>query len=222
MRLLLSENERASKVFKVAFEAVSIVTQDFINFIIDGTGAVVDFFKAVFENPQKSLKEFAKAFKENIQERFESYLDTLGFIASAVKKVFSGDFAGALEDVKSAGKESLDVLTGVNNSFDKGVDLVNSAVDATKKYGEELLKTSKNNIDLAKSAEIAAAKSALLKEEFEVQAEKLRQIRDNELISIDDRIKANDKLAGVLKKQQAAQIAEAFRRNFSKCSGTIC
>ena len=91
----------------------------------------------------------------------------------------------------------------------KGVDLVNSAVDATKKYGEELLKTSKNNIDLAKSAEIAAAKSALLKEEFEVQAEKLRQIRDNELISIDDRIKANDKLAGVLKKQQAAQIAEA-------------
>ena len=205
----ISENERASKVFKVAFEAVSIVTQDFINFIIDGTGAVVDFFKAVFENPQKSLKEFAKAFKENIQERFESYLDTLGFIASAVKKVFSGDFAGALEDVKSAGKESLDVLTGVNNSFDKGVDLVNSAVDATKKYGEELLKTSKNNIDLAKSAEIAAAKSALLKEEFEVQAEKLRQIRDNELISIDDRIKANDKLAGVLKKQQAAQIAEA-------------
>ena len=205
----LSQNERASKFFKTAVEAVSIVTQDFINFVIDNGGKVVKLFKNIFEDPQKAFKDFAKAFKENIQERFDSYLDTLGFLASAVKKVFSGDFAGALEDVKSAGKESIDVLTGVNNSFDKGVDLVNDVVDATKKYTEETLKSAKSNVDLAKAAEIAAAKQALLKEQYEVQAEVLRQVRDNELISIEERKKANDELGEVLKKQQAAQLAEA-------------
>ena len=216
----IGQNERASKFFTVAFEAVSIVTQDFINFIIDNTGAVVDFFKNVFENPQKSLKEFAKAFKENIQERFDSYLDTLGFLASAVKKVFSGDFAGALEDVKSAGKESIDVLTGVNNSVDKGKELINNAVDATKKYTKETLKSAKSNVDLAKSAEIAAAKQALLKEQYEVQAEVLRQVRDNELISIEERKKANDELGEVLKKQQAAQLAGG-KSNRSISTSTI-
>ncbi len=205
----LSQNERASKFFKTAVEAVSIVTQDFINFVIDNGGKVVKLFKNIFEDPQKAFKEFAKAFKENIQERFDSYLDTLGFLASAVKKVFSGDFAGALEDVKSAGKESIDVLTGVNNSFDKGVEIVNDVTNAVAEYGKEIVKSAERNVDLARSAEIAAAKTALLKEEFEIQAEKLRQIRDNDLISIDERIKANDKLAEVLKKQQEAQLKEA-------------
>ena len=205
----LGQNEKAAQFFKVAFEAVSIVTQDFINLIINNTGAVIDFFKAIFENPQKSLKEFAQAFKENIQERFDSYLDTLGLLASAIKKVFSGDFAGALEDVKSAGKESIDVLTGVNNSFDKGVDIIDNVTESVTEYGKEVLKSAKNNIDLARAAEIAAAKSALLKEEFEIQAEKLRQIRDNDLLSIDERIKANDQLSEVLKKQQEEQLKEA-------------
>ena len=31
--------------------------------------------------------------------------ETIGFVASGIKKVFSGDFAGAIVDVKSAGKE---------------------------------------------------------------------------------------------------------------------
>lgn len=34
--------------------------------------------------------------------------------------MFSGDFVGVLEDVKKVGKESIDVLIGVNNFFDKG------------------------------------------------------------------------------------------------------
>ena len=184
----LQENERVAKFFKVAVEAVSIVTQDFINFVLDNAGGVVDFFKAIFEDPIQSLKDFANAFKENIQERFESYLDTLGFLSSAIKKVFSGDFAGALEDVKSAGKESIDVLTGVNNTFDKSVKIVSDVVEKTKEYAKETLSAASNNIQLAKSAEIASAQQALLVEQYDRQAEKLRQIRDNDLISIDERL----------------------------------
>ena len=97
---VFSQNQKVADLFNTAFEAVSIAFNDFVNFAVKNTSGIIKFFEAIFKNPLESLKGFAKAFKENIQERFDSYLDTLGYLASAVKKVFSGDFAGALDDVK--------------------------------------------------------------------------------------------------------------------------
>ena len=203
------QNQKAADFFNTAFEAVSLAFNDFVNFLLDNTGGVIDFFKGIFENPLESLKSFADAFKKNIQERFESYLDTLGFLASAVKKVFSGDFKGALEDVKSAGKESLDVLTGVNDSFDKGKELISNATDAIIEYGKETIKTAAANVQLANNAELAAAQQSRLVEQYDRQAEQLRQIRDDERFSIEERRKANDDLLQVLAEQEAAMLKQA-------------
>lgn len=203
------QNQKAADFFNTAFEAVSIAFNDFVSFIIDNTGGVIKFFESIFTNPLDSLKNFADAFKKNIQERFESYLDTLGYLASAVKKVFSGDFAGALDDVKSAGKESLDVLTGVNNSFEKGKEILNDAVDAVVEYGKETIKTAAANVQLANNAELAAAQQSRLVEQYDRQAEQLRQIRDDERFSIEERRKANDELLQVLAEQEAAMLKQA-------------
>ena len=72
----LGQNEKAAQFFKVAFEAVSIVTQDFINFVIDNSGKVIDFFKAIFENPIGSIKEFGRKYTirfllNSLREAFE-------------------------------------------------------------------------------------------------------------------------------------------------------
>ena len=203
------QNQKVANLFNTTFEAVSIVFNDFVNFIVNNTGGVIKFFDAIFKNPLESLKSFAKAFKENIQERFDSYLDTLGYLASAVKKVFSGDFAGALDDVKSAGKESLDVLTGVNDSFDKGKEFVEKSAEAVKNYATETLKAAQENVKLANSAELAAAQQTLLVEKYDRQAEQLRQIRDEERNSISERKKANDELLLVLEQQEKAMLATA-------------
>jgi hypothetical protein len=116
---IFMQNQKVADLFNTAFEAVSIAFNDFVGFIVDNSGVVVDFFKNIFENPLESVKALGASIKDNIVERFESFLDTLGYLASAVKKVFSGDFAGALEDVKNAGKESIDAITGVNNTLIK-------------------------------------------------------------------------------------------------------
>ena len=203
------QNQKVADLFNTAFEAVSIAFNDFVNFIVKNTSGVIKFFDAIFKNPLESLKSFAKAFKENIQERFDSYLDTLGYLASAVKKVFSGDFAGALDDVKSAGKESLDVLTGVNNTFDKGKEFVEKTTEAVKNYATETIKAAKENVNLANAAEIAAAQQSLLVEKYDRQAEQLRQIRDEERNSISERKKANDELLLVLEQQEKAMLATA-------------
>jgi hypothetical protein len=201
---IFMQNQKAADFFNTSFEVVSIAFNDFVGFIIDNGTKVTDFFKAIFDDPLESVKELGASIKANIVERFESFLDTLGYLASAVKKVFSGDFAGALEDVKSAGKESLDVLTGVNDTFDKSVDIVNSSADAISNYASETIKAAKGNVELAKSAELAAVLNQGLVEKYDRQAEQLRQIRDDESKSIEDRIKANEELALVLDEQEKA------------------
>jgi hypothetical protein len=206
---IFMQNQKAADLFNTAFEVVSIAFNDFVGFIVDNSTKVTDFFKSIFDDPKQALIDFADAFKKNIQERFESYLDTLGFLASAVKKVFSGDFAGALEDVKSAGKESLDVLTGVNDTFDKSVEVVTNTTKAVSDYASETVKAAKGNVELAKSAELAAVKNQGLIEKYDRQAEQQRQIRDDESKSIEERIKANEELAEILDKQEEAMLKNA-------------
>jgi len=201
---IFMQNQKAADFFNTSFEVVSIAFNDFVGFIIDNGTKVTDFFKAIFDDPLESVKQLGASIKANIVERFESFLDTLGFLASAVKKVFSGDFAGALEDVKSAGKESLDVLTGVNDVFDKGVEIVKSSAEAISNYASETVKAAKGNVELAKSAELAAVLNQGLIEKYDRQAEQLRQIRDDESKSIEERIKANEELALVLDEQEKA------------------
>ena len=206
---VFNQNQKVADAFNTVFEAVSIAFNDFVNFVVDNGGAVVDFFKAIFENPLESVKQLGASIKANIVERFESFLDTLGYLASAVKKVFSGDFAGALDDVKSAGKESLDVLTGVNNTVDKATEFVSNATESIKSYATETIKAAKENVNLANAAELAAAQQSLLVEKYDIQAEQLRQIRDEERNSIEERREANNKLLEVLAEQEKAMLSQA-------------
>tara|TARA_B100001093_G_scaffold515614_1_gene592318 strand:- start:39 stop:1877 length:1839 start_codon:yes stop_codon:yes gene_type:complete len=206
---VLNENQKVVDFFNTTFEVLSLAFNDFFNFVFDNVGGVVNAFKSIFEDPKQSLIDFANAFKKNIQERFESYLDTLGFLASAVKKVFSGDFKGALEDVKSAGKESIDVLTGVDNTFDKTVETVGKVTKATSDYVKETIKAGQANVELTKQAEIARVKNQGIIESFDLQAEKLRQVRDEERNTVEDRIEANDKLKLVLEEQKKLMLENA-------------
>ena len=209
LKEVFEENQKVVDGFNTTFEFLSLAFNDFFNFLDANVGTVIDYFKSIFENPKQSLIDFANAFKRNIQERFESYLDTLGFLASAVKKVFSGDFAGALEDVKSAGKESLDVLTGVDNTFEKSVETVGKVTKAVTEYTKSTFKSAKANVELQKTAELGLAQNRLILEQKDREAEIQRQIRDNELNTIDERIEANNKLGEVLKEQERLMIANA-------------
>ena len=198
----LGKNQTIIDATATATEFLSIAFNDLFNFLQNNVGAVTGFFKSIFDDPKQSLIDFANAFKRNIQERFESYLDTLGFLASAVKKVFSGDFAGAMEDVKNAGKESLDVLTGVDGTFEKSVETVGKVTKAVTEYTKSTYNSAKATVELNKEVQIADALQQGLVEKYDLQAEQQRQIRDDESKSIEERIKANEKLGEILDKQE--------------------
>ena len=203
-----SENQRVVDFFSITMEALSIAFNDLFKFIENNVGAVVGYFKAIFNDPLQAIKDLGNAIKNNIIERFNSALEVLGLLGSAAKKFFSGDFAGALEDAKSAGKEYIDVLTGVDDSFNKIGNAVSSAVDATSKYVGETIKAAKSTVELNKQAEIAGVLQQGLVEKYDRQAEKLRQVRDEERNTIADRIAANEQLKAVLDEQEAAMLRQ--------------
>lgn len=203
LKELFDNNQQVVDFFNTAFNSLQIAFSDFTKWITgSGGSSIVNYFKAIFEDPKQALKDFADAFKKNIQERFESYLDTLGYLASAVKKVFSGDFKGALEDVKLAGKESLDVITGVDGAFDKAVATTKKITTAVVDYTTKTVKAASAMTELNKQAELADVLSQGLIEKYDLQAEKLRQVRDDERFTIQERIKANEELGAVLRKQE--------------------
>lgn len=206
---VLSKNQKVVDIFNTAIEALSIVFNDLVGFIFDKFPDVIKFFKDVFENPLEYLKKFGQLIKENLIERFNSLLDTMGYLSTAFKELFAGNFAAALDSVKKAGKESVDVLTGVNDSVDRGKEMLDKVADAATKYGKKVLKAADAIVKLRNESQIAAAQQAKLVEQYDREAEKLRQIRDNDLLSIEDRIKANNDLKDTLDKQEAAMLAQA-------------
>ena len=212
IKTLFEENQKVADLFSTAMKGLQIVFNDFVNLITDNAQPVVDFFKAIFDDPLGSIKDFGNAVKENLIERFNSYLDTLGYVAKAIKQVFERDFSGALESIKQAGKESIDVLTGVNNSFDKGVELVTDATEAVTEYVKETYNSAAALVEQEKAMARSETTSRMLQLSYQKQAEDQRQIRDDETKTFAQRIAANEELGRILKEAAEVEKAEVQTR----------
>lgn len=207
LREVFNQNQQVVDFFNTTFEALSLAFNDFFNFLSNNVGTVIDYFKGLFQDPVQSLKNFGQAILDNVIERITSALDALGFLGDAVVKVFKGDFAGAAESAKNAGKELFDVVTGVNDSFDKAAEALPTVVDGITKYTKSTIDAAKANVELQKTADLAIAKNQVILEQKDREAEKLRQIRDDESKTIEERIAANNKLAEVLNEQERLMLA---------------
>ena len=209
---IFQQNQKAADFFNTSFEVVSIAFNDFVNFLVNNLGAVTGFFKSVFDDPLQSIQNLGTAIKNNIIERFNSMLDTVGLAGKAVKQFFEGDFSGAAESAKAASKEFVDVLTGVDGTVDKVSEGVTKVATATSNYVKETVNAATANVQLEKTARLAETANQGLIEKYDRQAEQLRQIRDDESKSFEDRIKANNDLGALLDKQEKSMTENAEAR----------
>jgi len=97
---------------------------------------------SVFENPKQAIIDLKDAIVKNITNRITSLIETFGFLGTAIKKVFKGDFSGAMESAKKAGNSYIDTLTGVKNTIDK-------VSKATKGFVKELTEEAKIAANIA-------------------------------------------------------------------------
>ena len=169
---IAEKNQKVLDVFNTAFEVLSIAFNDFFNFIFDNAGGVVDTFKSIFNDPVQAIKDFGKSIYDGIIVRFNELVEVTGLIGKSFLKLIQGDFKGAFETIKEAGKETVDVFTGVDDSFDSTVEKVKEIGKSVVEYGKKTLKAAEENVNLAKAAELAAAQQSLLVEKYDIQAER--------------------------------------------------
>ncbi len=201
------QNQKTADFFNTTFEAVSIAINDLVNFIFNNFGGIADSFKEVFENPVENIKALGNAIKENLIERFNSFLDTMGYVGTAISELFQGNFSAAADAAKMAGKELVDVATGVDGAYDKIVETVETVTEKVVNYTKETFNAAKANVELKKQAELSQVQIQGLIEKYDRQAEKLRQVRDDENATFEDRIKANEELGKVLEEQATQMLA---------------
>lgn len=118
---------------------------------------------------------------------------------TALKDVGNNAVAAGKQVYDNIGKAAGEVASVVEGSID-GI----SKISVAGAYEQ-----AKANVQLQNTAKLAEANQARLVEQYDRQAEKLRQVRDEERNSVEDRIKANNDLKRVLESQQQAMLGQA-------------
>jgi hypothetical protein len=195
---VFSKNQKVLDVFNTAMTALSIAFNDLFGFISNNIGTVVDYFKALFEDPSVKIKELGTAIKDGLVARFNEFLEVLGLVGKAFGQLIDGEFSKAFDTIKEAGVQVVDVYTGVDDTLEKVTETIKGYVTETLKQAEAIEQTKT-------AAGRAAVQFAMLNAQFLKDAELQRQVRDDETKTFEERIEANNKLNDILGEQQKLQ-----------------
>jgi len=209
---VFNKNQKVVDFFNIAFESLSIAFNDFFNFLEANLGTVVGYFKSIFSDPVQAIKDFGNAILDGVINRFKQAGEVLGRLSDAFAALFAGEFTKANILFKDALVESVDVITGVDDTLVKVTDTITEGAKKIADYTSSTIDAATAQVELNKQAEIGAVINQGLIEQYDRQAEQQRQIRDNDLASIQDRIEANEKLAGILDKQEKQMLANVEDR----------
>lgn len=205
----IGENQKAVDLFNTVFEAMSLAFNDFINFISTNwskaTKPVSDFFNT---EAVGKIKEFGKILAVEVITRVKNLVQGIGGLGKALVKVFKGDFKGAADEAKGALENFKDTLIGNAEETAKVEVVFDKVTKTVSNYVKETINGAKANVQLQKSAEVAAIVQQGLIEKYDRQAEKLRQIRDDERKTIEERIQANKDLNDVLNEQEKEMLKQ--------------
>ena len=118
------------------------------------------------------------------------------------------------DNIVEVGKDALEAGKKVANNIGDAITevgaLVEGTIDGVSKISiKGAYEQAKANTQLQNNAKLAEANQARLVEQYDRQAEKLRQVRDEERNSVADRIKANNDLKNVLNNQEKAMLGAA-------------
>jgi len=222
---LFSQNQKVVDTFNVIFETSAQVVGQV-------STAFVDIYNALTKSTDQ-LDALGKVVSGLITISFVPlklafYGVKLGIDTAmlAWENSFLGD-----KDPETIKALNLSIIETKNNILEVGEAAVQAGKDVIENYGEAItelsevgkvvvkelgevsisaaVKAAKANVDLQKSAELAAAKQGLLFEKFDRQAEKLRQVRDEETKSITERKKANDELLVKISEAEESMLSQA-------------
>lgn len=217
----LSKNQKVADSVAAVFNTISTIISTLIDIFIDVTdkvgkstngfaalGKVLSGIFTLAVTPLKLAFDGLKLVINEIQLAWEK--SPLGDGDQKVIKELTENINKTKDSLKDTGKDAVQAGKDIYNNFGEAAKSVGAVVSgvvekASKINVAAVYEQAKATIALQNSAKIAAAQLAGLVEKYDRQAEQLRQIRDDEFRSVDERIAANNKLAEVLNEQEKAQ-----------------
>ena len=200
-------NQKVADVFSNVMETVSIVFNQVVDAVVKGNGefnALGKVLSGLVTIGLTPLKLSFNAIKLGLQEAQLFWEDSFfgGKDADKIKQL-RADIILTKQDIYEVGE----------NAVNAGKDIVNNFSDAVEGISNISIKAAYEqaqvNTQLEKTAKLATVANQGLIEQYDREAELLRQIRDDSSRSISERIKANEDLGAVLDKQQQAMQANA-------------
>jgi hypothetical protein len=221
----LGKNQKVADTLAAVFGTIASVLNQVVNVVINvisqvskstnGFDALGKVLTGILTLAITPFKAAFFAIKLTIQELQLAWEDSFLGDKDQVKiKELTKSINETKDSLKETGKDAInagkDIATNFIDAAKSIGDVVSGTIDGVKKIDVgATFEQQKAIIRLKNSAELAAATLAGLVEKYDRQAEAQRQIRDDETKSIDDRIKANNKLGKILELQRKAQLAQA-------------
>lgn len=224
----LSKNQKVADTVAAVFNTISTIINNLIDIFIsvtDEVGKSSNGFEALGKvlmgiltlaiTPLKAAFFGIKLVIKEIQLAWEQ--SPFGDKDQTTIKELTASINETKESLGTTAKNAVQAGKDIYNNFGEAassvIDVVSKTVDkASKMNVAAIYEQSKATIALQNQAKIAAAQLAGLVEKYDRQAEQLRQIRDDEFKSIDERIAANAALGKVLDQQEKAQKALAQQK----------
>jgi len=181
--------------------------------LTDTLSSLGEFFVSVFTEPKKTITELGDTLKTFVMDKIDQLLDGLGLLGSAIKKAFSGDLSGALDDAKEGfGKVadsalSLNPITGVGYNIAKGFGAAASAAEEAAKKAIELKEAEQALADAQRETMVETARQR-------AEIKQLNLIAEDTTRSVADRIQAAERAGQIereLFERRKAEAEEALR-----------
>ena len=222
---IFSQNQRVVDAFAVGFETFSGVINQVVTALFN-VYDIVSKSKDNFNGLTKVLSGLLTLAVTPLKVGFLLIKKSIQQAQLAWEKSFFGDKdqntikelnKDIAETAKQLDKTAVDALNAGKDIYNNIGDAIGEVKNIGKIASEELSKvsltaayeTAKTNVSLKNTAQLAAAQQARLVEQYDRQAEQLRQIRDDERNSLEVRKKANEDLNAVLHKQEKAMLGTA-------------
>ena len=214
LKEVIGSSQEVTDFFNTGIETMKIGFSKFAKKFEDDSDSMFATFDTFINSISNGVKAFKKNFTDQMTGQFEM---VTGYIKKSFleMRIAFNNFVGDTEeaealtkDLEAATKQMSDGYTKMKGAATEAVETIK---DFTKSVANSVIETinqAEANVEMAKQAEIAAVKQQGLIEMYDIQAEQLRQIRDNEFKTIEERIQANNDLKDVLDKQQAAMLEQ--------------
>jgi len=221
----LMKNQKASDAVNTVMNTISIVLAEVVDVIVDVVENVSEATNG-FDALGKVVSGLITIAFTPLKVAFFGIKLAILELQLAWEESFFGDEdPETIKDLNKRINETKDSLIEVGeDALEAGKKVIDNFIPAIQSIGQVVegtvegiskidvkaaLAQGKALTQLQNNAILAQANAARLAEQYDRQAEQLRQIRDDESISISERIEANNKLADVLNNQEQALLQQA-------------